>query len=320
MRWLAGAFALMADQSIFIAGHRGLAGSALVRHYAKLPGWRILTRTHAELELRDNAAVRAFFERERPSHVILAAARVGGIKANAEAPVEFLLDNLRIQNNVIEAAADFGVAKLLFLGSSCVYPKLAPQPLREDCLLTSALEPTNEGYALAKIAGLKLCAYYRRQYGRNFISAMPTNLYGPNDNFDPDKSHVLPALIRRFHEAKVAGAPAVTLWGTGSPRRELLHVDDFAEACAALMERYESDQLINVGVGEDVTVRELAELIRGIVGYAGEIGWNTAMPDGTPRKLLDVSRINALGWKARIPLGEGIRSTYEWFLANRVGR
>jgi len=311
---------LMSDRTIYIAGHRGLAGSALVRHYGKLPGWRILTRTHAELELRDLASVRSFFDRERPSHVILAAARVGGIKANSEAQVEFLLDNLRIQNNVIEAAADFGVAKLLFLGSSCVYPKLAPQPLREDCLLTSALEPSNEGYALAKIAGLKLCAYYRRQYGRNFISAMPTNLYGPNDNFDLEKSHVLPALLRRFHEAKLANAPAVTLWGTGSPRREFLHADDFAAACAVLMEHYESDELINVGVGEDVTIQELAQLIRATVGYAGEIVWNTAMPDGTPRKLLDVSRIQALGWKARIPLGEGVRDTYQWYLANRASQ
>jgi len=311
---------LMSDRTIYIAGHRGLAGSALVRHYGKLPGWRILTRTHAELELRDLASVRSFFDQERPSHVILAAARVGGIKANSEAQVEFLLDNLRIQNNVIEAAADFGVAKLLFLGSSCVYPKLAPQPLREDCLLTSALEPSNEGYALAKIAGLKLCAYYRRQYGRNFISAMPTNLYGPNDNFDLEKSHVLPALLRRFHEAKLANAPAVTLWGTGSPRREFLHADDFAAACAVLMEHYESDELINVGVGEDVTIQELAQLIRATVGYAGEIVWNTAMPDGTPRKLLDVSRIQALGWKARIPLGEGVRDTYQWYLANRASQ
>ncbi len=310
----------MTEQTIYIAGHRGLAGSALVRHYSKLPGWRIITRTHAELELRDSSAVRAFFQQERPSHVILAAARVGGIKANAESQVEFLLHNLQIQNNVIEAAASFGVTKLLFLGSSCVYPKHAAQPLREDCLLTSPLEPTNEGYALAKIAGLKLCAYFRRQYGRNFISAMPTNLYGPNDNFDLNKSHVLPALIRRFHEAKVANAPTVTLWGTGSPRREFLHADDFASACAVLMECYESDQLINVGVGEDTTIRDLAELIRGVVGYTGEIIWNTAMPDGTPRKLLDVSRINALGWKALTPIGEGVRSTYEWFLANRAGR
>lgn len=306
----------MADQTIYIAGHRGLAGSALLRCYAQRPGWRILTRTHAELELRDPVAVRAFFQQERPTHVILAAARVGGIKANASSQVEFLLDNLRIQNNVIEAAADFGVAKLLFLGSSCVYPKHAPQPLREDALLTSPLEPTNEGYALAKICGLKLCAYYRRQQGRNFISAMPTNLYGPHDNFDLEKSHVLPALLRKFHEAKVSRAPAVKLWGTGNPRREFLHVDDFAAACATLLERYESDQLINVGVGEDVTIRELAELIRGIVGYAGDIIWDTASPDGTPRKLLDVSRIHALGWQARIPLAAGIRSTYDWFLAN----
>ncbi|MBI5802822.1 MAG: GDP-L-fucose synthase [Verrucomicrobia bacterium] len=310
----------MADKSIFIAGHRGLAGSALLRHYTRLPGWRVITRTHAELELEDTAAVRAFFAQERPTHVVLAAARVGGIHANRTFQVEFLLDNLRIQNNVIEAAADFGVAKLLFLGSSCVYPKHAPQPISEDALLTSALEPTNEGYALAKIAGLKLCAYYRRQYGRDFISAMPTNLYGPNDNFDLEKSHVLPALLRKFHEAKAAQAPAVALWGTGSPRREFLHADDFAEACAALMDSYESDQPINVGVGQDVTLRELAELIRGIVSYPGEIVWDSTMPDGTPRKLLDVTRINALGWKARIPLAEGIRSTYEWYLKNSPGK
>lgn len=310
----------MADKSIYIAGHRGLAGSALLRLYSRLPGWRIITRTHAELELKDTAAVRAFFQQEQPTHVVLAAARVGGIHANRTFQVEFLLDNLRIQNNVIEAAADFGVAKLLFLGSSCVYPKHAPQPLSEDALLTSPLEPTNEGYALAKIAGLKLCAYYRRQYGRDFISAMPTNLYGPNDNFDLEHSHVLPALMRKFHDAKVAQSPAVKLWGTGSPHREFLHADDFAEGCAALMDRYASDQLINVGVGEDVSIRELAELMRDIVGYPGEIVWDTTMPDGTPRKLLDVTRINALGWKARIPLAEGIRSTYEWFVQNRAGK
>ena len=245
---------------------------------------------------------------------------MGGIHANRTFQVEFLLDNLRIQNNVVEAAADFGVAKLLFLGSSCVYPKHAPQPLREDALLTSPLEPTNEGYALAKIAGLKLCAYYCRQYGRDFISAMPTNLYGPNDNFDLEHSHVLPALMRKFHDAKVAQSPTVTLWGTGSPRREFLHADDFAEACAALMDHYASDQLINVGVGEDVSIRELAELMRNTVGYSGEIVWDTTMPDGTPRKLLDVTRINALGWKARIALADGIRSTYAWFVQNRAGK
>ena len=306
----------MPEPILYIAGHRGLAGSALVRCFARRPGWRLVTRTHAELELCDRAAVREFFQRERPTHVVLAAARVGGIKANATSQVEFLVDNLRIQNNVIEAAADFGVAKLLFLGSSCVYPKHAPQPLREEALLTSALEPTNEGYALAKICGLKLCAYYRRQYGKNFISAMPTNLYGPNDNFDLQKSHVLPGLLRKFHEAKLAHAPAVTLWGTGAPRREFLHADDFAEACAVLLDRYESDQLINVGVGEDVTIRELAELIREIVGYPGRIEWDTAQPDGTPRKLLEVSRIHALGWRAQIPLADGIRRTYEWYLAN----
>lgn len=301
---------------IYVAGHRGMVGSAIVRALRAAGHADVVTRPSAELDLRDGAATRAFLAAEKPAYVVMAAARVGGIKANATSQVEFLLDNLRIQNNVTEAAADFGVAKLLFLGSSCVYPKHAPQPLREDALLTSPLEPTNEGYALAKICGLKLCAYYRRQQGRNFISAMPTNLYGPHDNFDLEKSHVLPALLRKFHEAKVSRAPAVKLWGTGNPRREFLHVDDFAAACATLMERYESDQLINVGVGEDVTIRELAELIRGIVGYAGDIIWDTALPDGTPRKLLDVSRIHALGWQARIPLAAGIRSTYDWFLAN----
>ena len=310
----------MAEKTIYIAGHRGLAGSALLRLYTRLPGWRVLTRTHAELELKDTAAVQAFFQQERPTHVIVAAARVGGIRANQTQQVEFLLDNLRIQNNVLESAAAAGVTKLLFLGSSCVYPKHAPQPLREDALLTSPLEATNEGYALAKIAGLKLCAYYRRQYGHDFISAMPTNLYGPHDNFDLEKSHVLPGLLRKFHEAKLAHAPTLALWGTGTPRREFLHADDFAEACAALLDRYASDQLINVGVGTDVTIRELAELIRDLVGYAGEIIWNPAMPDGTPRKLLDVSRINALGWQARIPLADGIRSTYEWYLANRAAK
>ena len=308
----------MPDPSIFIAGHRGLVGSALLRLYAQRPGWRVITRTRAELDLRDTLVVRRFFDDERPEQVVLAAAKVGGIHANATQPVEFLLENLQVQNNVLQAAFDFGVEKLLFLGSSCIYPKLAPQPMHEDCLLTGALEPTNEAYALAKIAGLKLCQFYRRQYGRHFISAMPTNMYGPHDNFELSGSHVLPALIRKFHDAKTSGAPTVTLWGTGTPRREFLHSDDLAEACALLLEKYDADQPINVGVGRDISIRELAELIRDVVGYSGELVWDTSQPDGTPRKLLDVSRINALGWQARIPLRDGITRTYEWFVANHA--
>ncbi len=308
----------MATQKIYIAGHRGLVGCALHRLYAQKADWEIVTRTHAELDLTDVNATRAFFETEKPSHVILAAAKVGGIRANSEYQVEFLLHNLRIQNNVIEFAAACGVQKLLFLGSSCIYPKLAPQPIKEEYLLSSSLEPTNEGYALAKIAGLKLCQYYRRQYGKDFISAMPTNLYGPHDNFDLQSSHVLPALIRKFHEARTNQSPSVNLWGTGAPRREFLHVDDLAEACFALMENYESDQPVNIGVGDDVTIKELAEIVQDVVGFEGELVWDSSMPDGTPRKLLDVSRINALGWKARIPLAEGIKTTYQWFVENQV--
>lgn len=306
----------MSDSSIFIAGHRGLVGSALLRLYAQRPGWRCLTRTRQELDLRDTAAVDRFFEAEKPRHVILAAARVGGIRANAEHQAEMLLENLQIQNNVISAAFRAGTEKFLFLGSSCIYPKLAPQPLHEDALLTGPLEPTNEGYALAKIAGLKLCQFLNRQHERRFISAMPTNLYGPNDNFDLASSHVLPALIRKFHEAKNSRAPNVTLWGTGTPRREFLHADDCAGACAALMDNYEGAEPVNVGVGKDISIRELAELIREIIGYEGEIVWDTSQPDGTPRKLLDVSRINALGWHARLSLREGIAQTYRWFGEN----
>ncbi len=310
----------MADKSIFIAGHRGLVGSALLRLYSQKQGWRVLTRTRQELDLRDAAAVNGFFDAERPRHVILAAARVGGIRANADHQAEMLLENLQIQNNVISAAFRTGTEKFLFLGSSCIYPKLAPQPIHEDALLTGPLEPTNEGYALAKIAGLKLCQFLNRQHERRFISAMPTNLYGQNDNFDLASSHVLPALIRRFHEAKIGGAAAVTLWGTGTPRREFLHADDCAEACAALMENYESAEPINVGVGKDIPIRELAELVREIVGFRGEIVWDASQPDGTPRKLLDVSRINALGWHARISLRDGIGGTYRWFCENQPRR
>jgi GDP-L-fucose synthase len=308
----------MSERSIFIAGHRGLVGSALLRLYSERPGWRIITRTRAELDLRDTSAVDRFFGAEKPQHVILAAARVGGIRANADHQAEMLLENLQIQNNVIHAAFQSGTERFLFLGSSCIYPKLAPQPIREDALLTGPLEPTNEGYALAKIAGLKLCQFLHRQHGRRFISAMPTNLYGPNDNFDLASSHVLPALIRRFHEAKAGGAPHVTLWGSGEPRREFLHVDDCAEACATLLDRYDPAEPINVGVGEDIRIRELAGLIAGIVGFRGEVRWDTSQPDGTPRKLLDVSRIHALGWRARTGLREGIAATYQWFREQRV--
>jgi len=306
----------MSERSIFIAGHRGLVGSALMRLYSHRPGWRVITRTRQALDLRAAVAVDQFFNAERPQHVILAAARVGGIRANADHQAEFLLENLQIQNNTISAAFRTGVERFLFLGSSCIYPRHAPQPIREESLLTGPLEPTNEGYALAKIAGLKLCQFINRQHGRRFISAMPTNLYGPNDNFDLASSHVLPALLRRFHEAKASGAPHVTLWGTGTPRREFLHVDDCAEACAVLLDRYDSAEPINVGVGDDVSIRDLATLVAEVVGFQGELRWDTSQPDGTPRKLLDVSRIHALGWRARIGLREGITTTYRWFCEN----
>lgn len=303
---------------IYVAGHRGLVGSAIVRRLER-DGYRnLLTRSHAELDLQDERAVAAFFEAERPDYVFLAAARVGGIHANNAYPADFLRDNLQIQTNVIDAAYRAGCKKLLFLGSSCIYPKHAPQPIKEEYLLTGPLEPTNEWYAIAKIAGIKMCQAYRRQYGFLAISVMPTNLYGPNDNFDLQTSHVLPALIRKFHEAKESGADSVTVWGTGSPRREFLHVDDLADACLFLMRHYDDDALINVGCGADLEIRELAELIRGIVGFEGRIEYDTSKPDGTPRKLLDISRIRALGWSARIPLDEGIRNTYAWFLRHRA--
>ena len=310
----------MTSKSVFVAGHRGLVGGAVVEELRRAGYGQVLTRTRSDLDLTDSRAVRAFFDSERPALVVAAAAKVGGIKANYDKPVEFLLENLKIQNNLIEAAHDFGVEKLLFLGSSCIYPKFAPQPIQETALLTGELESTNEPYALAKIAGIKLCQAYAREYGDCFISAMPTNLYGPGDNFDLDTSHVLPALIRKVHEAKATGAPEVPIWGTGTPRREFLHVHDLARACRFLLEQYESPEIVNVGVGEDVTIRELAELICEIVGYKGRLAFDTTKPDGTPRKLLDVSRIHALGWRAEIPLREGIRGTYEWYLAERVGR
>lgn len=303
---------------IFVAGHRGLVGSAMTRALVRAGYTNLLLRTRQELDLTSQAAVDGFFRRERPRYVFLAAARVGGILANNNFPAEFIHDNLAIQLHVIDAAHRHGAEKLLFLGSSCIYPKFAPQPIREEYLLTGLLEPTNEPYAIAKIAGLKMIEAYRRQYGFNGICLMPTNLYGPGDNFDLNHSHVLPALIRRFHEAKLAAAPSVTVWGTGSPRREFLHVDDLAEAGLFLMRSYDSPEIVNVGCGQDVTIRELAGMVTAATGYAGDLVFDASKPDGTPRKLLDVSRLGALGWSARIPLGEGIRSTYEWFLANRA--
>jgi len=301
---------------IFVAGHRGLVGSAITRALTAEGYTNLLLRTRGELDLTSQSAVDDFFRRCRPQYVFLAAARVGGILANNNYPAEFIHDNLAIQLNVTASAHRHDTAKLLFLGSSCIYPKLAPQPICEEYLLTGTLEPTNEPYAIAKIAGLKMIEAYRRQYGFNGICLMPTNLYGPGDNFDLNNSHVLPALIRRFHEAKLSCAPAVTVWGTGSPRREFLHVDDLAAASLFLMRDYDSAEIVNVGCGQDVTIRELAEMVKAAVGYEGRLEFDTSKPDGTPRKLLDVSRLSALGWSPRIALPEGIRSTYRWFLAH----
>jgi GDP-L-fucose synthase len=305
------------DDSIFIAGHRGLAGSAILRKLTTEGFTRLLTRTRAELDLTNRSAVAEFFEREKPAIVVLAAARVGGIKANIDEPVEFLLENLQIQNNVIHAAHQTGARKLLFLGSSCIYPKLAPQPIPESALLGGPLEPTNEAYAIAKIAGIKLCQAYDREYGTNFISAMPTNLYGPNDNFDLETSHVLAALLRKAHEAKMSGAREIVVWGSGTPRREFLHVEDLASACLFLLQNYDSPEIVNIGAGADLTIRELAELICEVVGFDGGLAWDATRPDGTPRKLLDISKITSLGWKARIPLREGLARTYDWFKAQQ---
>ena len=310
---------LKKSDKIFVAGHRGMVGSALVRRFEAEGFTNLLTRDRS-LELMNESAVATFLQTEKPTVVILAAAKVGGIKANNDYPVEFLLDNLRIQNNVICSAFQSGVRKLLFLGSSCIYPKLAPQPIRETALLTGALEPSNEGYAIAKIAGIKLCQAYAREHGANFISVMPTNLYGPNDNFDLESSHVMAALLRKAHEAKKRNEKKLVVWGTGEPRREFLHVDDLAAACLLLLERYDSPEIINIGYGEDVTIRELAELICDVIGFDGELVWDKTKPDGTPRKLLDVTRIRALGWEPTIPLREGISQTYEWFLANWARR
>ncbi|WP_370305293.1 GDP-L-fucose synthase [Sinimarinibacterium flocculans] len=307
----------MSPQSkIYVAGHGGLAGGAIVRALRKAGFENLLLRTHRDLDLSCQADVEDFFSVERPDYVFLAAARVGGIHANSAYPAEFIRDNLAIQTNVIHSAWRHGAKKLLFLGSSCIYPKLAPQPMPEDCLLTGALEPTNEWYAVAKIAGIKMCQAYRRQYGFDAISLMPTNLYGPGDNFDLQNAHVLPALVRRFHAAKVDGASEVVMWGTGTPRREFLHVDDLGDAAVFLMRHYSGDDIVNVGVGEDVTIRDLAEIIRSVVGYAGHITQDLTKPDGTPRKLMDVTRLLAMGWRAQIGLREGIAQTYAWFLDN----
>jgi len=301
------------SDGIFVAGHRGLVGSATVRELQRQGYDNLVLRTSGELDLRSQSAVAAFFEAERPDYVILAAAKVGGILANSSYPADFIRDNLQIQTNVIESARQAGVRKLCFLGSSCIYPKFAPQPMREDVLLTGALEPTNEWYAVAKIAGLKMCQAYRRQYGFNAISLMPTNLYGPGDNFDLQNSHVLPALIRRFHEAKQRGDAEVVVWGSGTPRREFLYVDDLAKAIVQFMCTYEGENLINVGCGSDVTIRELAELVADIVEYRGRLVFDISKPDGTPRKLLDTSRANALGWRPTVSLRDGISSTYAWY-------
>jgi GDP-L-fucose synthase len=307
---------LTADSRVFVAGHRGLVGSAVTRALTQRGVQNLLLRTHDELDLTIQAAVRDFFDRERPAIVILAAARVGGIHANDTRPALFIRDNLLIQDNVIDAAHRAGVAKLVFLGSSCIYPKLAPQPIKEEYLLTGALEPTNEWYAIAKIAGLKMCQAYRREFGFNAISLMPTNLYGPGDNFDLQNSHVLPALIRRFHEAKLRRDAEIVVWGTGTPRREFLHVDDLADAVLHLLETYDGEPIVNIGWGEDVTIRELAMLVAEVVGFAGGVVFDPTKPDGTPRKLLDTTRLTGLGWRPKLPLRAGIEQTYAWFKAH----
>lgn len=310
-------FLLDRSSSVYVAGHRGLVGSAVWRHLQSVGFSNLIGRSSRELDLRDREPTSRFFADHRPEVVILAAAKVGGIMANATTPTEFLSDNVRIQVNVLDAAREFGVARLLFLGSSCIYPKFAEQPIRENSLLTGRLEPTNEAYAIAKIAGVLHIQAIRREYGLPFISAMPTNLYGRGDNFDPATSHVLPALIRRFHQAKLDEEGSVTNWGSGEPLREFLHVDDLARACLFLLENYDADAPINVGVGKDLSIRELAEEIADVVGYRGSLEWDTTKPDGTPRKLLDTSKINGLGWTANIGLREGLESTYEWFLRDQ---
>lgn len=304
------------SDKIYVAGHRGLVGSAIVRNL-KVKGYdNVIGRTHKELDLTDQAVVRAFFEEERPDVVVLAAAKVGGINANNTSPADFAYENMQIQCNVIESCHRFQVKKLLFLGSTCIYPRMAPQPIPEDALLTGPLEETNEAYAIAKIAGLEMCKFYKRQYGDHFISCMPTNLYGPYDNYDLQGSHVMPAMIRKFHEAKVDNAPVVELWGTGTPLREFLYVDDMADACVFLLEHYDGEQHVNIGTGKEVTIKELAKIVKRTVGYQGEIIWNQDMPDGTPRKLTNVDKLHGLGWTHKVELEEGVGLAYKWFKEN----
>lgn len=304
------------NSKVYVAGHRGLVGSSIVRNLKNKGFNNIVTRTHGELDLTNQEEVRNFFEKEKPEYVFLAAAKVGGIHANNTYPADFIYKNLMIQNNVIKSAHDFQVKKLLFLGSTCIYPKMAKQPIKEEYLLTGALEETNEAYAVAKIAGLEMCKFFKRQYRDNFISCMPTNLYGPNDNFDLKNSHVLPALIRKFHEAKINNNKTVEIWGTGTPLREFLYVDDMADACVFLMENYDGEQHINIGTGEEVSIRQLAETVKDVVGFKGNLVFNTEMPDGTPRKLTTVDKLHGLGWKHKVSLNEGIKLAYEWFLEN----
>jgi len=306
------------NSKVYIAGHRGLVGSALWRCLEQAGFTCLIGKSRQEVNLLDAAAVRDFYRRERPEYVFVAAATVGGILANSQRPVDFLYENLTIQNNLLHSAWEFGVKKLLFLGSSCIYPKLAPQPLKEEHLLTGPLEPTNQWYAVAKIAGIKLCEAFRQQYGCNFISAMPTNMYGPNDNYDPQGSHVLPALIRRFHDAKASGAPSVTCWGSGSPLREFLYADDLASGCLFLMENYDEQLFVNIGSGSEISIRELSELVKRIVGYTGEIFWDKSKPDGTPRKIMDSSRLFALGWRPKVTLEAGIQLAYADFLKHQA--
>ncbi|MEH7494525.1 GDP-L-fucose synthase [Neobacillus niacini] len=309
---------MKSDSKIYVAGHRGLVGSAIVRMLNKKGYTNIVYRTSKELDLRDKFAVDQFFAKETPEFVFLAAAKVGGIVANNEYPADFIRDNLLIQTNIIDAAYRNNVEKLLFLGSTCIYPKMAPQPLKEDYLLTGLLEPTNEPYAIAKIAGIKMCESYNRQYGTQYISVMPTNLYGENDNFDLHTSHVLPALIRKFHEAKESNADFVEVWGTGTPMREFLYADDLADACIYLMNNYIGNEIVNIGVGADISIKELAETVKEVVAFNGEIKFDTTKPDGTPRKLVDVTKLNSLGWKATTSLDEGLKKAYQWFLENEL--
>lgn len=309
-------YRIQKSDKIFVAGHRGLVGSSIVRSLERQGYKNIVKRTHKELDLMNQAAVYKFFEEEKPDVVVLAAAKVGGINANQLAPASFAYENMQIQCNVINASHENKVKKLLFLGSSCIYPRMAPQPIPEDALLTGPLEQTNEGYAIAKISGLKMCQYYKRQYGDDFISCMPTNLYGPYDNYDLSGSHVMPAMIRKFHDAKVNNLPSVELWGTGSPLREFLYVDDMADACVFLLENYSGEQHVNIGTGKEVTIKYLAELVKKTVGYEGEIVWNKDMPDGTPRKLCDVTKLHSLGFTHKVELEEGVKLAYEWFKEN----